>query len=158
MSLSSQWSCQQWPFIVQAMTILVLASIALLVTMAIRFIACETSMREMRGSSRSQIALEGLPHHLAPALGHVEDAEDTNLTSKKTCLFTISAFNNYGFVKSFLKRLQKLHPDLLCLVWVVADNIQDWAPNGMKNLTSEILYDVQQSWPFATTWFALTQH
>ena len=70
----------------------------------------------------------------------------------KTCLFTISAFNNYGFVKSFLKRVEKLHPDLLCLVWVVADNVQDWAPHGMKNQTLEILHDVQHS----TSWIVIT--
>ncbi|CAK9088877.1 Glycos_transf_1 domain-containing protein [Durusdinium trenchii] len=64
----------------------------------------------------------------------------------KTCLFTISAFNNYGFVKSFLSRVEALHPDITCLIWVVADNRQVWGAQADKSLPSKILDDLPKRW------------
>lgn len=63
-----------------------------------------------------------------------------------TARFTISAFNNYGFVKSFLSRVEALHPDITCLIWVVADNRQVWGAQADKSLPSKILDDLPKRW------------
>eukprot|EP00913_Durusdinium_trenchii_P001253 g1154.t2 len=57
--------------------------------------------------------------------GRGDFSSKTGAKRKKTCLFTISAFNNYGFVKSFLGRVEALHPEIGCFIWVVADNRRD---------------------------------
>lgn len=37
------------------------------------------------------------------------------------CIFTISAWNNYGFVQFFFDSVSKSNPEIKCHVWVVAD-------------------------------------
>lgn len=64
----------------------------------------------------------------------------------KTCLFTISAFNNYGFVKSFLDRAEALNPDIDCFIWVVADNRYVWTTGGDPTLPGQILDDFPKKW------------
>ena len=60
--------------------------------------------------------------------------------------FTISAFNNYGFVKSFLGRAETVHPEINCFVWVVADNRHVWAHDADKSLPAKILDDMPKRW------------
>eukprot|EP00439_Symbiodinium_sp_Y106_P022543 s5396_g2.t2 len=81
----------------------------------------------------------------------------TIASSKPACLLTISAFNNYGFVSAFLKRVEVLHPEMR-YVWAVADNHKPlgWAsgpngPNGKREqLHLQLLRDFPSRWQLAT--------
>ncbi|CAE7658579.1 unnamed protein product [Symbiodinium sp. CCMP2456] len=81
----------------------------------------------------------------------------TIASSKPACLLTISAFNNYGFVSAFLKRVEVLHPEMR-YVWAVADNHKPlgWAsgPNGpndkREQLHLQLLRDFPSRWQLAT--------
>ena len=97
-----------------------------------------------------------LPRHgFAAGLRHSEwDSKHTSqeahsqkkdFSSEKICVFTISAFNNYGFVKSFLSRAEALHPDINCFIWIVADNRHTWV-DAEENLPAKILEDFPKKW------------
>lgn len=57
--------------------------------------------------------------------------------SDRDCVFTISAFNNFGFVQAFFENVRVHNPEYSCFIWVVADNGASWAKGAA--FVSEIL-------------------
>lgn len=57
-----------------------------------------------------------------------------------TCILTISAWNNFGFVQTFFKSAHAIHPEITCLVWGVADSpgTEDEVKKYLAFLTPEI--------------------
>lgn len=65
---------------------------------------------------------EHLPKEMSPFQRSVELHSASNtLLSSKTCVVTISAWNNYGFVKTLHHTLEETNPNINCFAWVVAD-------------------------------------
>jgi len=65
--------------------------------------------------------------------------DESNVEWDSTCLLTISAWNNFGFVQSFFETSKETNPKLTCHVWLVADNPDPWTQetkdmveNGIK--------------------------
>eukprot|EP00913_Durusdinium_trenchii_P011530 g10825.t1 len=109
---------------------------------------------DLRGTSMTEAYRLGslwVAPSQAGDVGHLEvfvslESEPKLVSWTKTCLFTISAFNNYGFVKSFLDRAEALNPDIDCFIWVVADNRYVWTTGGDPTLPGQILDDFPKKW------------
>jgi glycosyltransferase involved in cell wall biosynthesis len=51
----------------------------------------------------------------------ISSSNEMQFNPKDVCIFTISAWNNFGFVQAFFDSVQKSNPHLTCYIWVVAD-------------------------------------
>ncbi len=63
-----------------------------------------------------------------------------------TCILTISAWNNFGFVKSFFKTAAETNPKLKCHVWFVADNPDPWTPDIKDAVENGIKPEIPEDW------------
>lgn len=69
-------------------------------------------------------------------------SQTTITNTFKTCILTISAWNNFGFVTAFFKSAEFIHPEINCFVWGVADSPKsdlviareylDYLPNSLR--------------------------
>ncbi|CAK9011921.1 unnamed protein product [Durusdinium trenchii] len=116
-----------------------------------KFLACEAvnSLSDGRGDFSSKTGAKRKKTCLRP--GEMEQGFMTRdwrgPEGRWTIMrFTISAFNNYGFVKSFLGRVEALHPEIGCFIWVVADNRRVWSRHGDPLLPEQILDDLPDRW------------
>lgn len=64
------------------------------------------------GDSVSDIFLSG---------GTMPSSSDKKVKLSSTCIFTISAWNNFGFVQAFFSSIQRSNPKITCRLWFVAD-------------------------------------
>ena len=89
-----------------------------------------------------------------PATGAVVPEEEAGgeAGAPQVCIFTVSAFNNYGAVRALLKRAEALHPKM-SFFWVLGDNHRplEWAaPHKLEQLHLQILRDFPRSWHLVT--------
>jgi hypothetical protein len=57
-----------------------------------------------------------------------------------TCIITISAWNNFGFVQAFFSAVMKSNPNITCRVWFVAD-VPTYPPK-IRDLPAEPPFDI----------------
>ena len=79
---------------------------------------------------------------------------DPEAEPDRVCLFTVSAFNNYGLVRALLKRAEALHPKMN-VFWVLGDNHRplEWATaphRKLEQLHLQILRDFPRRWHLVT--------
>jgi glycosyltransferase involved in cell wall biosynthesis len=67
-------------------------------------------------TQRQQIFLEN--SYLLPSSS---SSLSSSYSNNEVCIFTISAWNNYGFVQAFFDAVTLSNPAITCRVWVVAD-------------------------------------
>jgi hypothetical protein len=66
---------------------------------------------------------------------------DISFNPNDVCIFTISAWNNFGFVQAFFASLKLSNPTILCHIWVVADTptIPTLIQNELKSSSSKTI-------------------
>jgi hypothetical protein len=72
--------------------------------------------------------------------------EETDVGWESTCILTISAWNNFGFVKSFFKTAKETNPKLTCHVWFVADNPDPWNPETKELVENHLKPEIPEDW------------
>ena len=71
----------------------------------------------------------------------VSTSTGTDLLPKKTCVITIAAMNNYGFVSALHDSTMKNSPNVDCFVWFMGDlsNPRDEAAKkGFEEIRNDI--------------------
>ena len=72
--------------------------------------------------------------------------DEDSLGWDTTCILTISAWNNWGFVKTFFKTAKEANPQLDCFVWFVADNPDPWDPKTKDLVENGIKPEIPENW------------